>query len=280
MRANGIEGIFRVKRRMFLPRPGRAFAALFLAAVSLATVSSVRADDSVPAIAAASDLQFALPDAAARFRAETGRAVKLSFGSSGNFHRQIREGAPFEMFLSADEAYVLDLARAGFTRDEGALYAEGRIVLLVPPGSPLAPDGTLRDLAAALEAGKVHKFAIANPDHAPYGRAARDALKAAGLWDAIAGRLVLGENVSQAAQFATGGSTAGGIVAYSLALSPRVAARGAYALIPAAMHAPLRQRMVLTRNAGETARAFYAFMRAPAGRAVLKTYGFVLPGEE
>ena len=269
---------------MLLSRSARACGAVFLFALSLAAVSPARADTSVPgavpAIAAASDLQFALPEAAARFRAETGRAVKLSFGSSGNFHRQIREGAPFELFLSADEGYVLDLARAGLAADEGALYAEGRIVLLVPPGSPLKPDGTLRDLGAALDAGKVARFAIANPDHAPYGRAAHEALKAAGLWDRIAGKLVLGENVSQAAQFATGGSASGGIVAYALALSPKVAARGVYALIPAAMHVPLRQRMVLMRNAGETVRAFYAYLRAPAGRAVLKAYGFALPGEE
>lgn len=233
----------------------------------------------VPTIVAAADLQFALAEVASQFTAETGKAVKLMFGSSGNFHRQIREGAPFELYLSADESYVLDLAKDGFTMDEGRLYGVGRIVLMVPSGSPLTADGSLKDLAAKLDSGMVKKFAIANPEHAPYGRAARGALKSVGLWEKIEPRLVLGENVSQAAQYTTGGSAAGGIVAYSLALSPKVAPLGQFALIPAEWHEPLRQRMVLTRKAGDTAKAFYAYVQSPAARAVFKKYGFVLPGE-
>ncbi|MCA1907953.1 MAG: molybdate ABC transporter substrate-binding protein [Magnetospirillum sp.] len=233
----------------------------------------------VPTIAAAADLQFALTEVADQFTKDTGKTVKLSFGSSGNFHRQIKEGAPFEMYLSADEGYVLELAKDGLTQDEGTLYAVGRIVLIVPPGSPLKPDGSLKDLAAALEVGTVKKFAIANPEHAPYGRAARAALKTAGLWEKVEDKLVLGENVSQAAQYATTGSAAGGIIAYSLALSPKVSALGEFALIPAEWHDPLRQRMVLTKKAGDVTKAFYAYVQAPAARAVFKKYGFVLPGE-
>lgn len=232
-----------------------------------------------PTIAAAADLQFALTEVADQFTKDTGKTVKLSFGSSGNFHRQIKEGGPFEMYLSADEGYVLELAKDGLTLDEGTLYAVGRIVLIVPPGSPLKPDGSLKDLAAALETGSVKKFAIANPEHAPYGRAARAALKTAGLWEKVEDKLVLGENVSQAAQYATTGSTAGGIIAYSLALSPKVSGLGQFALIPAEWHEPLRQRMVLTKKAGDIAKAFYAYVQAPAARAVFKKYGFVLPGE-
>ncbi|MDF2782474.1 MAG: molybdenum transporter substrate-binding protein, partial [Geminicoccaceae bacterium] len=119
--------------------------------------------DEPPTVAAASDLQFALTEVANAFTAETGLDVRLAFGSSGNFARQIRQGAPFEIYLSADEDYVLSLARDGFTRDEGALYAVGRIVILVPLGSPLEADGSLEDLRAALEDGRVQKFAIANP---------------------------------------------------------------------------------------------------------------------
>jgi molybdate transport system substrate-binding protein len=249
--------------------------ALALAALASATV---RADEP-PAIAAASDLQFALTDVAGAFRAADGREVRLTFGSSGNFFRQIRESAPFELYMSADEQFVFDLAAAGLTEGDGDLYAVGRIVLMVPHGSPLQPDGTLADLAAALEAGRVTKFAIANPEHAPYGQRAAEALRHQGLWDAIEDKLVLGENVSQAAQFATAGGADGGIVAYSLALSPAVSDLGSYALIPDEWHEPLRQRMVLLNGAGETARAFYAFLLGDDARAIMRKYGFVLPGE-
>jgi molybdate transport system substrate-binding protein len=203
----------------------------------------------------------------------------VAFGSSGNFVRQIRQGAPFQMFLSADEEFVRALAEEGLTEGEGDLYAVGRIVILVPRGSRLKPDGTLRDLAAALNDGSVEKFAIANPEHAPYGRRAEEALRHAGLWDAVEHKLVLGENVSQAAQFALSGAATGGIVAYSLALAPALIERGEYALIPQDWHTPLSQRMVLLKAAGDTARRFYAFVAAPAGRAILKRYGFVLPGD-
>lgn len=233
-----------------------------------------------PTVAAAADLQFALTEVAEAFAAETGLEVKLAFGSSGNFARQIRQGAPFEMYLSADENYVLELNQDAFTRDEGALYAVGRIVIIVPHGSPLEPDGTFEDLRAALEDGRVQKFAIANPEHAPYGRRAEEALRHAGLWEVIEDRLVLGENVSQAAQFAASGSTQGGIIAYSLALSPKVSALGSFELIPAEWHDPLRQRMVLLKDAGATAERFFGFVQQPGARAIMRQYGFVLPGEE
>src|SRR5690606_10153931 len=165
------------------------------------------------------------------------------------------------------------------TRDDGALYAVGRIVIIVPHGSPLESDGTLEGLAAALADGRVQKFAIANPEHAPYGRRAEEALRHAGLWEAIKDKLVLGENVSQAAQFAASGNAEGGIIAYSLALSPNVGKLGPFALIPDTWHEPLRQRMALVQGAGETARMFYAFMQGERARAIMRRYGFVLPGE-
>jgi molybdate transport system substrate-binding protein len=232
-----------------------------------------------PVIAGAADLKFALEEVAAAFRRDTGGEVRLAFGSSGNFYRQIRQGAPFQMFLSADEQFAFDLARKGFALDEGMLYAVGRIVVLVPHGSPLKADGTLADLRAALADGRVEKFAIANPEHAPYGRRAEEALRHAGLWEQIEDKLVLGENVAQAAQFATSGATQGGIVAYSLALSPEISELGSYALIPQDWHEPLRQRMVLLRGAGETARRFHAYVQEPAARAIFRRFGFVLPGE-
>lgn len=235
----------------------------------------------VPPIAAAADLKFALTEAAVRFEQESGRAVKLSFGSSGNFARQLEQGAPFQLFLSADEAYIFRLADAGLAQDRGALYAIGRVVLFAPHGSPLKVDESLRGLKAALADGRIRRFAIANPEHAPYGRAARAALEHAGLWQAISPKLVLGENASQAAQFAAAGSSQGGIIPLSLSRAPEIAKLGSFALIPAEWHAgePLRQRMALMKNAGETARAFYAWLQQPAAREILRRYGFILPGE-
>jgi molybdate transport system substrate-binding protein len=232
-----------------------------------------------PVIAAAADLNFALPQVAEGFKASTGREVLLTFGSSGNFATQIQNGAPFQMFLSADESYVRLIAEKGLTEDDGALYAIGRIVLFTPNGSPISADGGMDELAAGIADGRLVKLAIANPEHAPYGRAAREALMHAGLWDSLQGKLVFGENASQAAQYAASGSTQGGIVPYSLALAPAFAALGTSALIPADWHEPLRQRMVLLKGAGETARAFYVYLQEPEARAVLKTYGFVLPGD-
>ena len=232
-----------------------------------------------PLVAAASDLQFALEEIATAFSRDTGETVRLSFGSSGNFARQIRQGAPFQLYLSADEDYVDMLAKGGFTRDEGVLYGIGRIVLMTPHGSPLQPDGSLQALASALSDGRITRFAIANPEHAPYGKRAEEALRHVALWQDIQPHLVLGENVSQAAQFATSGNAAGGIIAYSLALSPQVAARGAFELIPEHWHSPLRQRMVLLKGAGPVAERFYAYLQQPGARQIFEQFGFAVPGQ-
>ena len=255
---------------------------LVLLAVSIALSCSfaLRAQAAeAPTIAAASDLKFALEDIAAQFRLATKRDVKLVFGSSGNFYRQIAQGAPFQIYMSADEHFVLDLAKAGKTEGQGELYGIGRIVLFVPHGSRIAVDPQLAGLRAAVSAGQVRRFAIANPEHAPYGRAAEQALKQVGAWGTLRPRLVLGENVSQAAQFASAGSAEGGIFALSLARSPLIAKRGRYALIAESLHQPLRQRMALVKGAGDSARAFYAYLQAPRAREVFRRYGFALPDE-
>jgi molybdate transport system substrate-binding protein len=255
------------------------FRAVLLLAAST-VVSLPASGQDAPVVAAASDLKFALEEIAQAFNARTGKAVRLAFGSSGNFRRQIAEGAPFEMFMSADEAFVFALAKEGLTRDEGALYAIGRIVIIAPHGSALKVDGELKGLAAGIQDGRVKKFAIANPEHAPYGRAAQQALTKAGLWEPLQDKLVLGENIAQAAQFATSGSAQGGIIALSLAISPSVSKLGEYALLPAESHEPLRQRMVLLKKAGEFAQQFYAFVQQPDARAIFRRYGFVLPSEQ
>jgi molybdate transport system substrate-binding protein len=253
------------------------FRSAVVSACVLVLASNTASAQSAVTVAAASDLKFALDEISASFEARTGTAVRIAYGSSGAFRRQIAEGAPFDLFFSADEELVDALFREGRTLDEGVLYAIGRIALLVPERGTLRPDPTLGDLAAALDDGRLKKFAIANPEHAPYGRAAREALQRAGVWQKIERRLVLGENVSQAAQFATSGSAQGGIVAYSLVLAPSVSRLGRYALISEEWHQPLRQRVALLKRAGAGAAAFYAYVQTPAARAVFGKYGFSLP---
>lgn len=255
-----------------------AVALLLALALPLSLSTAVASEPAAP-IAAASDLKFALDEIAAAFYQATGQRVRPSYGSSGNFYRQITQGAPFELFLSADEDFVFKLADQGRTPDRGTLYGIGRIVLFAPHGSPLTPDPQLADLRRALADARVRKFAIANPEHAPYGRAAKQALQHLGLWTAIAPRLVLGENVSQAAQFAVSGSTQGGLIALSLALAPSFSGAGRHALVPEEWHQPLRQRMVLTDKASRTARDFYAYLQGPAARAVLQRHGFAGAGQ-
>jgi molybdate transport system substrate-binding protein len=254
-------------------------AGVLLAVVAMPALCPGAQPAAPPTVAAASDLRFALEEIAARFETDTKGRVRLTLGSSGNFYTQIEQGAPFQLFMSADEDFVFKLAASGRAEDRGVLYATGRIVLFAPHGSAFKIDAQMADLAAALSDGRVQRFAIANPQHAPYGRAAEEALRALGLWEAVRPRLVLGENVSQAAQFATGGSAQGGIFAYSLALAPSVSRAGSYVLLAERLHRPLRQRMALIKGAGETARAFYAYLQQPPARAVFKRYGFVLPNE-
>lgn len=253
-----------------------------LAAISSLILTAVPAlaQDEVPVVAAAASVKFAVTEVAEAFAAETGMKVNLAFGSTGNFFRQIREGAPFQIYMAADESYIQKLHADGLVKSEGDLYALGRVVIMVPHGSTLTPDAELDNLAEMLAAGKITRFAIASPDHAPYGVRAMQALQHKGLWDDLQPVLVLGENVSQAAQFALSGNAEGGIIAYSLALAPEVKAKGEFALIPEDWHEPLRQRMVLLDNAGPVARAFYAYMNEPAAREIMKRYGFVLPEGE
>jgi molybdate transport system substrate-binding protein len=230
-------------------------------------------------VAAASDLRFVMDEITAQFQRDTGRSVKMSYGSSGNYFRQIQQGAPFELFMSADESYVLRLYDAGKLRDKGMLYAVGRIVVFAPSGATWRVDPRLEGLRGALAAGRIQRFAIANAEHAPYGRAAEQALRKLGLWDTMRPHLIYGENVSQAAQFATSGSAQGGLFAYALVLAPGMSEKGTYALVPDGLHEPLRQRMALTRIAGAGAHALYEYLQQPAARAMFQRYGFMKPPE-
>ena len=269
------------RRQLVSNRLLAALASLFCAVAAPGTATAAAAPDARqgPLVAAASDLQFALEEVVQRFAGDTGIVARVTYGSSGNLARQIAQGAPFELFLSADESYVESLASQGRTLGTGDLYGIGRIALFVPQGSALQADPLLEDLGRRLRGGSLGRIAIANPEHAPYGRAAEQALRKLGLWQPLQGRLVLGENAAQAAQFASTGNADGGIIAWSLALSPPLRNRGTHALLPASLHAPLRQRMVLLDGASPGAERLYAFLRSDAARAILARYGFALPEE-
>ena len=249
----------------------------FALAAAFAAAPSVTLAQKVPVVAAAANLNFALTEIADEFARDRGTRVELVFGASGTLTRQIQDGAPFELFLSADEEFPNRLTAAGLTRDAGVVYATGRLALFAPNGSPLSVDERLDGLGRLLRAGGVTRFAIANPDVAPYGKAAEAVLRKRGLWDAIRPQLVLGDTIAQAAQFATTGNAIGGLVAYSLVLGPGFSERGTHALIPEADHPPLRQRMVLLKNAGETTIAFYSYLQGEKARAVFGKHGYGVP---
>jgi molybdate transport system substrate-binding protein len=223
-------------------------------------------------VAAASDLKFALGQLADQYKRQTSQRIELNLGSSGQFAQQIRQGLPVDLYMSADEAFVSQLADAGLTRDRGALYALGRIAALVPAGSTLPLDERLGGLRSAWPS--IRHFAIANPEHAPYGRAARTALERLGLWDLVRPRLVLGENIAHATQFVTSGAAQAGISALSLALAPEVSRLVRHIVLPADLHDPLRQRMVLLKGARPAAAGFYEFLQGAAARQVFQRYGF------
>ena len=247
------------------------------AACLLIGASCKLAAERPPTIAAAANLNFALTEIADQFARDRGTRVEMVFGASGTLTRQIQDGAPFEMFLAADEEFPNQLTAARLTRDDGVVYAVGRLAIFAPTGSPLTVDERLDGLARLVAAQGVSRFAIANPDVAPYGRAAEAVLRKHGVWSAIRPRLVVGDTIAQAAQFATTGNAVGGLLAYSLVLAPGFASRGTYAVIPQSDHPPLRQRMVLLRHASPAAVQFYQYVQGATARAILQQHGYGVP---
>ncbi|MEQ1353882.1 MAG: molybdate ABC transporter substrate-binding protein [Candidatus Acidiferrum sp.] len=227
-------------------------------------------------VAAAADLKFAMTELATQYEKQTGDTLNVTYGSSGNFFSQIQNGAPFDLFFSADIDYARKLESAGLAEPGSLyLYAIGRICLWTPPDSHL--DVNALGWKALLDA-HVQKIAIANPDHAPYGRAAVAALKNAGIYDQVKSKLVFGDNISQAAQFVQSGNAQAGIVALALAISPGMR-DGQRWDIPEELHPPIEQAAVLLKNAKNhrAARAFLDFVKTPAARATLAKYGFTFP---
>ena len=231
------------------------------------------------AVAAAADLRFALDELTATFRqAHADMEIAVSYGSSGSFYAQLLNRAPFDVFLSADLDYPKKLAQQGLTRGPVFAYAVGRIVLWVPASSPI--DVSTLGMSA-LAASHVSHIAIANPAHAPYGRAAEAAMKAAGIYDRVQPKLVFGDNVGQALQFVQSGSADMGIVALSLAVSPAAASAGRFWEIPLTMYPRMEQGGTVLDWASdaEAARLLCELITGPSGRATLKRFGFYLPGD-
>jgi molybdate transport system substrate-binding protein len=241
----------------------------------LSLVSTFAAADEL-VVAAASDLHFALQDIAKRFEKETGNKVKVSYGSSGNFYNLIENGAPFDLFFSADIDYPRRLEAAGRTEPNSLYeYAAGKLVLWVPQNSPLDLNRGLK----VLQDPRIRKIAIANPLHAPYGRAAVAAMQNAGLYANLRQKLVIGENISQTAEFVQTGNADVGFVALSLALSPTMKSQGKFVEVPASAYPPIRQAAVVLRSSRKKAlaRQFLAYIRKPQQTSVLRQYGFVIP---
>jgi len=239
--------------------------------------STVFASDNVPVIAAAASVKFALQDIAEAFYNDTGKSVRISYSSSGNLTRQIQQGGPFELFLSANAQYVAQLYQQQKTLDQGTVYAFGRMALISTKGSSLLLDKQLNGLKLALQHGQLQRIAMANPEHAPYGIAAREVLQQSGLWTLAQPHLVLGENAAQAAQFASSGAAQVGLISYSLALAPILKNRTRSLLIPQSLHQPLQQTMVLLNNAGKTAKLFYLYLQQDKARSILSRYGYTTP---
>jgi molybdate transport system substrate-binding protein len=226
-------------------------------------------------IAAAADLNFALERISGDFRtAHPEVTVEVSYGSSGNFYTQIRNRAPFDLFLSADVDYPRKLAAEGIgAADSIFVYAVGRIVVWVPAGSPLDPAKVLREASVGIQ-----HLAIANPRHAPYGRAAVAALRSLGAYDSFEKKLVLGENIAQTLQFVESGAADAGIVALSLALAPPMGGKGRYWEIPLTAYPKIEQGGIVLKPS-RAAAEFRSYLMDAAGRGVLKQYGFLPAGE-
>ncbi len=225
-------------------------------------------------VSAAADTQPAFIELGNLFEKETGTRVTFNFGSTGQLAQQIAQGAPVDLIAAADRSFVNDLAARGhILPDTVQLYARGRITLWTREHSPLQLQ-SLDDLLRP----DVRRIAIANPEHAPYGIAAREALQRAGVWESVQPKLIFGENVAQTKQYAETGNVDAAIIALSLS----VGAKGQWLLIPQELHDPLDQALGVVRGAEneQAARDFVRFVGSPAGRQVMSKYGFVLPGEE
>ena len=261
---NGMSHVH-ILSKMFLG----ALAACWLLSPCLAQKKQIR-------VAAAADLQMAMPEIAKAFEAQSGVNVDVVYGSSGNFFAQIQNGAPLDLFFSAGSEYPQKLAESGFAEPHSSvIYGVGSIVLWMPASASCNPEA---EGWKCLRQSSVKKIAIANPEHAPYGRAAMAALQKAGIYDELKAKLVLGENISQAAQFVQSGNAQAGILAYSLTRSAALSGGKQWA-IPKELYPPIEQTVIVLKSSKEkaAARDFVKYVTQGPGRAVLEKFGFQPP---
>lgn len=248
---------------------------IFTAILLLLTAATAQAEKI--AVAAAADLKFAMDEIVSEFKKiNSADEVDVIYGSSGKFHTQIQQNAPYDLYFSADIAYPRELAKNGLAASDVTPYAVGRIVLW-----SASMDASKMELNNLTDAN-ITRVAIANPKHAPYGKRAEEALRASGLWDKVEPKLIYGENISHTAQFVQTGNAQIGIIALSLALNPELSGKGGYFLIPDNLHEPLEQGYIITKQGADKklAKRFAEYMSSAPARAVMTKYGFVLPGEK
>ncbi len=245
---------------------------LFLILYSLALTSWAK---DLPLIAVASNLRFAVEEIARQFQQDTGKTLQISYGSSGHLSQQITHGAPFELFLSANQQFIerlpTDLVAAS------NVFAYGQLVLLTSNQANLTIDSQLQSLKQQPVQQKLHYFAIANPAHAPFGIAARNVMQTTGLWHSLKSKLVKGENAAQAVQFVTTGFAQAGLVPYSLALAPTVKEKTQAVLLATPLQPELAQSAALLQGSGRTAQQFYHYLQQSPAQSVLLRYGYRLP---
>jgi molybdate transport system substrate-binding protein len=245
---------------------------IFLA-VSFALTGSVFAQ--VATIAVAANMKDAFAEIAAEFKSTGKPEMRVVYGSSGNFAAQIMNGAPFSLFIAADEQFPLELFKNGKTVDDGSIYAIGKLVIITKTSSGIYLSDSKSDIAKAIS--KANKVAIAKPEIAPYGRAAVQYLKAEGLWDLAKDKLVYADNIGSATTYVASGAADLGFTAFSLAKSPELLRQTSYVAVDTKMYEPIKQRMVLIKGAPQEAQDLYRFMQGPKAKAILQKYGYSTP---
>jgi molybdate transport system substrate-binding protein len=237
-------------------------------------LSGPRAQAEQATAAVAAGMKFAMDEIAGEFRkAHPKDTFEVVYGATGKLQTQVQQGAPFDLFFSADNTAPVDLAKAGFAGSEMRIYAIGHLAIW-----STSVDASKLKLADLTDPKFAH-IAIGNPKVAPYGKRAEESLRKAGIWDKVEPRLVLGESITQTAQFVESGNAQVGLIALSLALSPELAKKGGYALVPDDMHHPLEQGFIVTKRgaSNKVAEAFAKFMQTKEVKAILLRYGYTLP---
>ena len=245
---------------------------IFLAAFFIFTGSSLA---QVSTIAVAANMKDAFSEIATAFRSTGKPDMRVVYGSSGNFAAQILNGAPFNLFIAADEQFPLELFKSGKTVDDGSVYAIGKLVIITKTSSGIHLINSKADIAKAII--KANKIAIAKPELAPYGRAAVQYLRAEGLWDLAKDKLVYADNIGAATTYVASGAADLGFTAFSLAKSPELLKQTNYLVVDTKMYDPIKQRMVLIKGAPQEAVDLFRFMQDPQAKAILQRYGYITP---